>query len=237
MGYDTYYKLRTKNASKEQEEKLLKMFQDACDEYNKDWDWTVAEFNGVDIGEASKWYDCDNDMRELSAREEYKDVLFILDGEGMENEDIWTSYFKNGEMKTLYAEINIPEFDEEAFDIKKDNKYFLIKTYNASRGKGANVKIERTEDICKMAKRTLQLGKVGTYSQGLYLVDIKTFEEAFTLDIIHNMQEHGTLDYYPNGQEHSGHIFKSSTDKYPIFKKEVYLKYGVAREADYRKEQ
>lgn len=59
MGYSTYHTLSTKSATKEQDEKLLKMFEEGYDEYNKDWDWTVAEFNGVSIGESAKWYESD----------------------------------------------------------------------------------------------------------------------------------------------------------------------------------
>ena len=112
MGYSTYHKLSTKGATKEQDEKLLKMFEDSYDEYNKGWDWTVAEFNGVDIGESSKWYDSDKDMKELSSREEYKDVLFILEGKGDSNEDMWKAYFKNGKMQKVYAEFTLQDFDE-----------------------------------------------------------------------------------------------------------------------------
>jgi hypothetical protein len=112
MGYSTYHKLSTKNVTDEQNKKLLQMFQEGYDEQNKDWDWTVAEFNGIDIGESSKWYDCDNDMKELSAREEYLNVLFILEGEGDTNEDIWKAYFKNGKMQKEYAKITFDEFDE-----------------------------------------------------------------------------------------------------------------------------
>jgi antitoxin component YwqK of YwqJK toxin-antitoxin module len=112
MGYSTYHKLSTKGATEKQNEKLLQMFQDGYDEYDKDWDWTVAEFNGEDIGESAKWYDSDQDMKELSSREEYKDVLFILEGEGEENDDIWKAYYKNGKVQKEYARITFDEFDE-----------------------------------------------------------------------------------------------------------------------------
>lgn len=119
MGYNTYHNLTTKHATKKQDKKLLQMFIDGTDEYNKDWDWTVAEFNGVDIGESSKWYDCEKDMKELSSREEYKDILFILEGEGEDSDDVWTAYFKNGQMRKIYIEMKMPEFDENTFDIKE----------------------------------------------------------------------------------------------------------------------
>ena len=116
MGYSTYHTLSTKGATKEQDEKLLKMFEEAEDEYGKDWDWTVAEFNGVDIGESSKWYESDEDMKILSSREEYKDVLFILDGEGESSGDIWKKYYKNGKQCELKAKITFPEFDESQLE-------------------------------------------------------------------------------------------------------------------------
>jgi hypothetical protein len=112
MGYSTYHKLSTKGATELQNEKLLKMFEDEIDDYSKDWDWTVAEFNEAEIGEASKWYESDQDMKELSSREEYKDVLFILEGEGEDNDDIWIAYYKNGKVQKEYAKITFDEFDE-----------------------------------------------------------------------------------------------------------------------------
>jgi len=116
MGYNTYHKLETKDATKEQDEKLLKMFEDAEDEYGKDWDWTVAEFNGTDIGESAKWYESDEDMKILSSREEYKNVLFILDGEGEESGDIWKNYYRNGMQCKLKAKITFDDFDESQLE-------------------------------------------------------------------------------------------------------------------------
>lgn len=51
-------------------------------------------------------------MKILSSREEYKDVLFILDGEGEESGDIWKSYYKNGKTYRVEAEFTFPEFDD-----------------------------------------------------------------------------------------------------------------------------
>ena len=116
MGYSTYHTLNTKGATKEQDEKLLKMFEEDEDEYGKDWDWTVAEFNGVNIGESSKWYESDEDMKILSSREEYKDVLFILEGEGEDNDDMWKAYYKNGKVHRVDAEITFPKFDESKLE-------------------------------------------------------------------------------------------------------------------------
>ena len=119
--------------------------------------------------------------------------------------------------------------------------YYLIDTYNVSGGKGAKVRIDNVDEVLNYNSynRTTQLGKVGDWSQGLYLVNLETFEEAFSEELINKMQENGILDYYPDGKKIKGynHIYNGITDKYPIFKKEIYLKYGIKRETMYLKKQ
>lgn len=60
--------------------------------------------------DSCKWYDHEEHMREISI--EYRDVLFVLEGEGEENTDIWIKYFKNGKMQDCRAKIVFDDFDE-----------------------------------------------------------------------------------------------------------------------------
>jgi hypothetical protein len=53
--------------------------------------------------ESSKWYEHEDDLRELSAR--HPDTLLTLSGEGEEAGDIWVKYFLNGEMQECKAKI------------------------------------------------------------------------------------------------------------------------------------
>ena len=59
--------------------------------------------------DSSKWYDHDEDMKEISAK--FPGVLFVLHGEGEESCDLWDAYYLNGKMQHCQAEVIIPPFD------------------------------------------------------------------------------------------------------------------------------
>lgn len=68
--------------------------------------------NGCAIFEDStKWYDCEDDMKEYSKK--YPTIVFVIDGEGEESGDIWKAYFKNGRMFKTKAELVFEEFSED----------------------------------------------------------------------------------------------------------------------------
>jgi len=102
MGYCTSFKLRVYEGDAEISE-ILKVHED---------------FGGLDYAfdeegdpvDSVKWYDHDDDMRELSAY--YPNVTFILEGEGEESGDIWRKYYRNGKAQEVYAEIVFADFDE-----------------------------------------------------------------------------------------------------------------------------
>ena len=63
------------------------------------------------FGDSVKWYEHERDMRDFSKK--YPDILFILSGEGEENEDVWRAYFKNGKMQKCKAIISFDPFDAD----------------------------------------------------------------------------------------------------------------------------
>lgn len=60
--------------------------------------------------EENKWYDYQQDMKEYSLK--YPELIFKLEGQGEQNEDIWKCYFKNGKMQECIAIITFDEYDE-----------------------------------------------------------------------------------------------------------------------------
>lgn len=62
-------------------------------------------------GESLKWYEHEEEMVELSKR--YPTMVFILDGDGEEQGDIWRKFFLNGKMhEWRQEEVYRPPFDQ-----------------------------------------------------------------------------------------------------------------------------
>lgn len=75
--------------------------------------FSVSGNNGLRLGD-SKWYNSKSDMSRLS--EQFKNVLFIVNGEGEENGDIWKYYFKNG----MFQDANVRvTYTHDEFDSSK----------------------------------------------------------------------------------------------------------------------
>lgn len=61
-------------------------------------------------GESYKWYEHDDEMKKVS--EKYRDIVFILDGDGEESGDIWRAFYLNGHVHKWCLEIKLPEWSE-----------------------------------------------------------------------------------------------------------------------------
>jgi hypothetical protein len=61
--------------------------------------------------ESHKWYEYDQDMKALSLK--FQDVIFMLHGEGEDEDDKWNKYYLNGRVQVCHAIVLIeyPEFD------------------------------------------------------------------------------------------------------------------------------
>ena len=98
MGYYTEYTLSAENAEG-LEEKITTDLEEISG-YTIDFGWN----------DSCKWYDHQKHMITLSKM--YPEVIFKLEGEGEESEDLWIKYFKNGKMQVCKAEITFEKFDE-----------------------------------------------------------------------------------------------------------------------------
>lgn len=70
---------------------------------------TLAGYDSLFDDDTHKWYEHDNNMREISRK--YPDILFVLSGEGEESGDLWRCYYKAGKAQRSIASIIYEEFD------------------------------------------------------------------------------------------------------------------------------
>lgn len=62
----------------------------------------------------AKWYEHEEDMKELSLK--FPDTLFDLFGDGEDTEDYWHKYFKNGKMQYCPVHFEYDDFDESKLE-------------------------------------------------------------------------------------------------------------------------
>lgn len=88
-------------------------------------DLTVKELKELDVinyaldenlnaCDSAKWYNHRDHMKIIS--EHIRDVVFLLEGEGEENEDIWKEYWLNGKVQFCKAQITFNEYDENKLE-------------------------------------------------------------------------------------------------------------------------
>ena len=112
MGYMTAYNLEAK-CGNFTEEKLEAI--NAWLRHNEVIGYALREgtFTGTadlcawDMHDEVKWYEADEDMKELSKA--FPDVTFRLHGEGEDHGDVWDYYWLNGHGEICCAVIRMPE--------------------------------------------------------------------------------------------------------------------------------
>lgn len=95
MGYYTEFKIELSGDITEDD------FNNELEEYG---------YGFYDECMSAKWYSWEDNMKDISTK--YPEVLFILSGQGEENEDMWKAYFKNGKSQIEKAVITYGKFDE-----------------------------------------------------------------------------------------------------------------------------
>lgn len=116
MGYCTQFELSYRNAengnqmAENLDEVILQKLHEINPNYFYDGDTCLENV----FGDEWKWYDHETDMRTLS--EAFPNLIFILEGEGEDQGDVWIKYFYNGRMDVCRATL---VFDKPTEDFAK----------------------------------------------------------------------------------------------------------------------
>lgn len=120
MGYYTSFSIEVyRKEDRELKNDLLNIegFDLACGHVlsiiNDDFD-SNCRLTELIMDDEMKWYDYDDDMRNLSLQ--FPDYVFVLSGQGEEYDDMWRWFYINGHARGGMAEIVYPEIDWDFFD-------------------------------------------------------------------------------------------------------------------------
>lgn len=108
MGYYTDYEIDIKKHNSEidvHDEKFVKIVVNRLNEISDyEFDEDLTQYH-------VKWYNWEEDMRRLSS--EFPSVLFVVNGIGEEDGDIWRAYITDGKCQIEQAKIQFAPFDEK----------------------------------------------------------------------------------------------------------------------------
>lgn len=133
MGYYTYYDLsihdsaeykyeiekkktfeieeiKKSNISNDLKNKLIEKIENSYSDFEITKDDVIEHIGFNPFSDKCKWYSHEDDMRSVSNI--YKDIIFVLTGNGEEKEDMWVKYFFNGKMQVENAVITYGQFDK-----------------------------------------------------------------------------------------------------------------------------
>jgi len=101
MGYYSIYKLT-----------IVEGNDNATDyekEISKNSEYGDGSYNV--FGDETKWYNCTEDMLKFSKK--HPDTLFLVEGSGGEQGDVWKKYFKNGKYFYTKAKMVFEKYSED----------------------------------------------------------------------------------------------------------------------------
>ena len=104
MGYYTIFKLSAKDSEITDD---MKKELSTINSYYFDNMNLIDEL--VEGWFEAKWYDYVDNMKMLSLK--FPTTVFILEGDGEENDDMWVAYFMNGKVQYEKAKITYNYFD------------------------------------------------------------------------------------------------------------------------------
>ena len=104
MGYYTTFKLSVKDSE------ITDNIKNELSIINRDYFDNMDNIDELIEGWfEAKWYDYIDDMKMLSLK--FPTIVFILEGDGEENDDMWVAYFMNGKVQYEKAKITYNYFD------------------------------------------------------------------------------------------------------------------------------
>jgi len=114
MGYYTNFELRIYDAADhaavcrhEVIDLIEPLVPDCLMDYKFPYGHTVRDISeNASSHDSMKWYDHKKDLQVLSAR--WPEYVFVLDGEGEENQDIWREVAWDGQCEHVDAELTYP---------------------------------------------------------------------------------------------------------------------------------
>ncbi len=113
MGYYTDYTLEVKHFQKRSTpipEELVNVLTGVSEDGFTDLGFSQIDDNNYYCYD--KWYEWEEDMREIS--KDFPDFLFTLHGDGERSDDFWVAYFLCGKMQHSKAKIVYDEFKKGA---------------------------------------------------------------------------------------------------------------------------
>lgn len=125
MGYYTDYDVHIKGLKGKNREKLLEDFKSICpdmmfsveEDYNGELTFLETEdYDEVDTYFNAKWYDCEDEIEDISFK--YPELEFTIYCRG-EDGEMWVVYGCSGEVERHSAEVKYPE--PTVFKKNKDN--------------------------------------------------------------------------------------------------------------------
>lgn len=110
MGYETAYSLIVMDVSTEENYRIITNLMTLARELDgDDADILFALDEDGGCNQHCTWHESDEDMARYSKW--FPKIVFRLDGEGEESEDMWVAYFHDGKMQKVYATITFEDFD------------------------------------------------------------------------------------------------------------------------------
>ena len=124
MGYYTNFSIDIRTAITRAEAKDIAAAINRAiapfSENEDNWLFSLDDYSGIEDDEkttwelipydAMKWYDCEEDMKEIAKK--YPAIEFRVEGYGEDREDWWVALFKGDRYQIKYAEPPIDEWED-----------------------------------------------------------------------------------------------------------------------------